>query len=183
MKKRLVICLLVLMSLLVFSGCEKSEEEGRKSVVIYFSATGNTRTFAEKIAKESDSDIIEIIPKEKYTDNDLSYDVGSRSTIEQNDPTSRPEIENKIDISKYDTVYLGFPIWWGYNPRIIYTLLDSYDFSNKKIIPFCTSGSSDIADSVIELRKTYENLTIEDGKRFDAEDTDKVVEEFVENNK
>ena len=74
----------------------------------------------------------------------------------QNDSNARPEIENTIDISKYDTIYLGYPIWWGTNPKIILTLLDTYDFTNKTIIPFCTSGSTGISGSVSDLRN-YNN--------------------------
>ena len=91
-------------------------------------------------------------------------------------------IENKIEKDKYQTIYLGYPIWWGTNPKIILTLLDTYDFSDKTIIPFCTSGSSGIEESVNSLRKYNSKLNIKDGKRFAASDDDKVIEEFLNNN-
>ena len=101
----------------------------------------------------------------------------------ENDDKAKPEIGNQIDISKYDTVYLGYPIWWGTNPKIILTLLDTYDFTNKTIIPFCTSGSSGISGSVNDLRKYNSNLDIKDGKRFSANDSDETIKEFIEENK
>ena len=149
------------------------------SLVLYFSATGTTKGIAERIATISNSDIIEIIPKERYKDEDLDYNSDCRANREQNDSSSRPEIENTIDISKYDTIYLGYPIWWGTNPRIILTLLDTYDFNNKTIIPFCTSGSSGISESVSELRNYKPNLVIKDGKRFSSSDSDEVIKEFI----
>jgi flavodoxin len=131
-------------------------------VVIYFSATGTTKNIAEKISNKLNSDC--------------------RANGEQNDKNSRPEIENTIDITKYDTIYLGYPIWWGTNPKIILTLLDTYDFSNKTIIPFCTSGSSGIGTSVKELRNYNSKLSIKDGKRFSSNASDKDISEFIENN-
>ena len=181
--------ILILLTIFLLVGCKAKEEtnltkEGidSKSVVLYFSATGNTKDIAEKIADLSNSDIIEIIPKEKYTSKDLNYNSDCRANDEQNDPKSRPEIENDIDISKYDTIYLGYPIWWGTNPRIILTLIDKYDFTGKTIIPFCTSGSSGISTSVNELRNYNSKLTIKDGKRFSSSDNDDVIKEFINNN-
>ena len=160
---------------------ESNNVEEKTSVVIYFYATGTTKGVAEKIADKSGSDIIEIIPKEKYKDEDLTYESDCRANREQKDSSARPEIENKIDISKYDTVYLGYPIWWGTYPKIILTLLDTNDFSNKTIIPFCTSGSTDIGGSVNDLRSYNPNLNIKDGKRFSSIDSDQAIEDFVKN--
>ena len=179
MKKKVVVCLFVLMSLFIFTGCEINFGKSKKSVVLYFSATGTTKVVAEKIAEESDSEIIEIVPKEKYENSDLNYGADSRVRIEQNDDTARPKIKNEIDISDYEVVYLGFPIWFGYNPRIIYTFLDKYDLRGKTIIPFCTSGNTDIKDSVTNLRNEYTDLEIKDGKRFAADASDKEIKEFV----
>ena len=128
------------------------------------------------------SDIIEIIPKDKYKPEDLNYNSDCRANREQNDSKSRPEIENAIDIRKYDTIYLGYPIWWGTNPKIILTLLDTYDFTGKTIIPFCTSGSTGISGSVNDLRQYNNKLTIKDGKRFSIDDSDEVIKEFISNN-
>lgn len=157
-------------------------KENSDAVVLYFSATGITKSIAQRIANFSNSDIIEIIPKEKYKSEDLNYNSDCRANREQNDSKARPEIENNIDISKYDIIYLGYPIWWGTNPKIILTLLDTYDFTGKIIIPFCTSGSTGISESVSNLRKYNSNLTIKDGKRFSLNDSDEVVKEFVNNN-
>ena len=180
----------------MITGCETKKEEsnnnnsnnssneikeGNTSAVIYFSATGTTKKIAERIAKESNSDIIEIIPKEKYKSEDLNYNSDCRANREQNDSKARPEIENTIDITKYDTIYLGYPIWWGTNPKIILTLLDTYDFTGKTIVPFCTSGSTGISGSVTDLRNYNSKLTIKDGKRFASSDSDEVIKDFVNN--
>ena len=190
MKTKVKLCVLLLLVVLL-AGCGKNNElnnnndevkENYNSVVLYFSATGTTKKVAEKIAKYSNSDIIEIIPKEEYKKEDLDYNNDCRANREQNDSKARPEIENNIDITKYDTIYLGYPIWWGTNPKIILTLLDTYDFTNKTIIPFCTSGSSDISESVEDLRNYNSKLTIKDGKRFALSDSDEVIKNFVNNN-
>ncbi len=149
------------------------------TVVVYFSASGHTETIAKKISEKVNCDIFEIIPKQKYTSTDLSYDDDSRSRMEQNDSTARPEIENSFDFSKYDTIYLGFPIWFGKNPKIIFTLLDTYDLSGKTIIPFCTSGSTPITDSVEDIRNYNSDLNVKDGMRFSASTSDKKIEEFI----
>ena len=193
--KKLLLSLLIILILFTVTGCEANNKntnnntnisneikENIKSVVLFFSATGTTKSIANRIAKESNSDIIEIIPKEKYKSEDLDYNNDCRANREQKDSKSRPEIENKIDITKYDTIYLGYPIWWGTNPKIILTLLDTYDFTDKVIIPFCTSGSTDISASVNDLKKYNSSLTIKDGKRFSTSDTDETIIEFIKNN-
>lgn len=195
MKKKIVLSLLVLLALFTITGCGTKNEttnnsnnssneikENSKSVVLYFSATGTTKSIAERIATQSNSDIIEIIPKEKYKSEDLNYNSDCRANREQNDSKARPEIENTIDITKYDTIYLGYPIWWGTNPKIILTLLDKYDFTGKTIIPFCTSGSTGISNSVSDLRKYNSKLNIKDGKRFSSKDSDDVIKDFINDN-
>ena len=191
MKKKIIIGLFVLLSVFLITGCRKNNESSKSknkeklnsnSVVLYFSATGTTKKVAERIASESNSDIIEIIPKEKYKSEDLNYNSDCRANREQNDSKARPEIENTIDTTKYDTIYLGYPIWWGTNPKIILTLLDTYDFTGKTIIPFCTSGSTEISGSVSDLRNYNSKLTIKDGKRFSSNDSDEVIKDFVNNN-
>lgn len=190
MKSKLTICLFVLLGIFLITGCEKNTKSNNSnnevktntnSVVLYFSATGTTKRIAERIANELNSDIIEIAPKEEYKDEDLDYNNDCRANREQNDPESRPEIKNTIDISKYDTIYLGYPIWWGTNPKIILTLLDTYDFTNKTIIPFCTSGSTGISGSVNDLRKYNNKLNIKEGKRFSINDSDDIIKKFVNN--
>ena len=119
---------------------------GGNSLVVYFSATGNTESVAETLAQMQGAELYEIVPEDPYTDEDLDYnDSSSRTTTEQNDETARPAISGEIDnIENYDTVYVGFPIWWNDMPRIMYTFFDTYDFSGKTLIPFATSGGSGI---------------------------------------
>ncbi len=198
MKRKILLGLLVLCSLVLITGCGNNNDTNNNSnnnnndnnnvqtnsnsVVLYFSATGTTEKIAQRIATQSNSDIIEIVPKVEYTSADLNYNGDCRANREQNDSKARPEIKNTIDVSKYDTIYLGYPIWWGTNPKIILTLLDTYDLTGKTIIPFCTSGSSGISASVSNLRSYNSKLTIKDGKRFSSSDSDEVIKEFVNNN-
>jgi len=127
----------------------------KKILVAVFSASGVTRRVGEEIAKLSGGDFYEIMPKEKYTSADLDWmNKRSRSSVEMKDPSIRPEIQGAVaDLDSYDTVIVGYPIWWGVAPRIIDTFLESYDFSGKTIIPFCTSGGSGIGRSDAELHK------------------------------
>ena len=175
MKRKVIISLFILLGAFLITGCGNKSESSKinneektnsNSVVLYFSATGTTKKIAKRIASVANIDIIEIIPKEEYKNEDLNYNSDCRANREQNDIEARPDIKNKIDISKYDTIYLGYPIWWGTNPKIILTLLDTYDFTNKTIIPFCTSGSTEINKSVNDLRKYNNKLNIKNGKRF-----------------
>ena len=188
--KKFIIIVSLFLCIFLITGCNKKNEVKKEktiksngnSLVLYFSATGTTKGIAERIAKNSNSDIIEIVPKDEYTSSDLDYNSDCRANREQNDSTARPEIKNKIDISKYDVIYLGYPIWWGTNPKIILTLLDNYDFNDKIIIPFCTSGSSGIETSVSELRNYNSKLTIKDGKRFSSNTSEHEIIEFINKN-
>lgn len=190
--KKIILSFLSLIILFSLVGCNTNKKKENKkiekieknstSVVLYFSATGTTKKIAERIASKSNSDIIEIIPKEEYKKEDLDYNNDCRANREQNDSKARPEIKNIIDITKYDTIYLGYPIWWGTNPKIILTLLDTYDFTNKTIIPFCTSGSTGISGSVNDLRSYNNKLNIKDGKRFSSNDSDEIIKDFINNN-
>lgn len=139
-----------------------------KKLVAYFSASGVTKKVAQTLANENSADLFEICPVERYTDADLNWrDNQSRSSLEMNDLTSRPKILNQVDnIDQYDIVYLGFPIWWYVEPRIIDTFLDSYDFSGKTIVPFATSGGSGIGNVVKNLEKNYPNLNFKDAKLY-----------------
>lgn len=127
----------------------------KKILVAVFSASGVTKHVGEEIARISGGDFFEIIPKEIYTSDDLNWtNKSSRSSVEMNDSSARPEIANTVaDMDDYDTVIIGFPIWWGFAPRIIETFLESYDFSGKTIIPFCTSGGSGVGRSDTALHK------------------------------
>ncbi len=126
-----------------------------KVLVAVYSASGVTKRVGEEIARISGGDFFEIMPKEIYTKDDLNWmNKKSRSSVEMNDPSARPEIANRVtDMDSYDAVIIGFPIWWGLAPRIIETFLESYDFSGKTIIPFCTSGGSGVGRSDTELHK------------------------------
>ncbi len=126
-----------------------------KVLVAVFSASGVTKRVGQEIARISGGDFFEIVPVEKYTSADLNYmNSRSRSSVEMNDPSARPEIAGRVsDMESYDTVIIGFPIWWGVAPRIIETFLESYDFSGKTIIPFCTSGGSGVGRSDTALHK------------------------------
>ena len=125
-----------------------------KKLVAYFSASGVTKSAAERLAKTADADLFEIKPKTPYTNADLDWtDKNSRSTIEMNDPNSRPEIAGKLpNMADYDKIFIGFPIWWYTAPRIIDTFVESCDFSGKTIIPFATSGGSPMGKTVEELK-------------------------------
>ena len=137
-----------------------------KTLVAYFSASGVTQKVAEMIAEVSGSDLYEIAPKVAYTTADLNWmDKKSRSSVEMNDKTFRPQIAGAdIDISAYDEVLLGFPIWWYVAPTIINTFLEKYDFSGKKIILFATSGGSVFGNTVKELQPSAPDAVITEGK-------------------
>lgn len=152
----------------------------KKVAIIYFSATGTTKKIAEYLKNTTNGDLIEIIPKEKYTDSDLNYgNNNSRANKEQNDSSSRPEISNNINTDTYDVIYLGYPIWWGDVPKIILTFLDSHNLNGKTVIPFCTSGSTGISDSLSTLKNYNKNITWIDGKRFSSSATQDEVKDWV----
>ena len=142
-------------------------EVNKNAAVLYFSATGNTKEVAGYIAEETGATLIEIEPAAAYTDEDLNYsDESSRATSEQNDESARPEIANNIDVSSYDIIYLGYPIWWGDVPKIILTFLDNTDLTGKTVIPFCTSGSSGIETSLNTLKDYQTDINWLDGARL-----------------
>ena len=128
---------------------------GKKSLVAYFSASGVTAKAAEKIAAAAGADLYEIQPEEPYTPADLNWmDKKSRSTVEMNDPKCRPATAEAVeDMEHYDTVWVGFRVWWYVEPRIVDTFLESYDFAGKKMIPFATSGGSGIQKAEKSLRE------------------------------
>lgn len=139
-----------------------------KTLVVYFSASGVTKRDAQNLANVLKSDILEIIPKQRYTDKDLNWNnSNSRSSIEIKNLNYRPEIEDvNIQINNYRTIYIGFPIWWGIAPNVIKTFLDKFDLTNKKIITFCTSGGSPLEPTNEDLKKVYPNLDIVSSKRM-----------------
>ena len=152
-----------------------------KVLVAYFSATGTTEGVAEHIANGLNADIYEIVPEDPYTDADLNYnDNNSRTTIEMNDPDARPAISGSLeDMNQYTIVFIGYPIWWGDAPRIISTFVESYDFSGKTIVPFCTSGGSGIGSSVTNLEQLTSGATWLSGRRLNGSDSQDTVMEWV----
>ena len=137
-----------------------------KKLVAYFSASGTTKKAAERLAKAVGADLFEIRPAIAYTSADLNWmDKKSRSSVEMSDPYSRPEIaETMPNMADYDTVFIGFPIWWYVAPHIIHTFLESCDFSGKTLVPFATSGGSGMGKTVDELRKLCPNADWKAGK-------------------
>ncbi len=137
-------------------------------LVAYFSASGVTKAVAERLAKIIDADVFEIKPAVPYSRADLDWtNQQSRSSIEMRDINTRPEIAETIsNMEDYDIVWIGFPIWWYVAPTIIYTFLESYDFSGKTIIPFATSGGSGMGKTTEILQSICPNATIKNGKMF-----------------
>ena len=131
----------------------ESAPAGNTVLVVYFSATGTTKGVAEQIASVTGADTYEILAAQTYTADDLNWhDQNSRTTLEQNDKSVRPAIGSEtISLDGYSTIYIGYPIWWGEEPRIMDTFVESYDFSGKTMIPFCTSGGSGIGASGANL--------------------------------
>jgi flavodoxin len=173
MKKHLFITVLIVLSTL--AACAQKNKMANNTeienqiqgknmknfLIAYFSCTGTTRALAEQIAQASKAELYEIKPKIPYSSDDLNWrNSSSRTNTERNDPSSRPEISNNVEnMEQYDVIFLGYPIWFGQAPKIIYTFLESYDFSGKTIVPFCTSGSSPIGSSASNLHSLCSNNT------------------------
>lgn len=148
----LMICLMSVLYVFSVVSAEQAEQspvEERDALVVYFSATGTTKGVAEKISALTDADIFEIVPAEPYTAADLNWnDRNSRTSVETDDPSCRPEIDGEpVDLEGYSTIFIGYPIWWGDIPRIMSTFVESYDFGEITMIPFCTSGGSGVGQS------------------------------------
>ena len=156
-----------------------------KRLVAYFSASGKTAKVAEKLADGIGADIYEIKPEVKYTKADLNWmNKNSRSSVEMNDKSYRPAIiTGDVDIAGYDTIYLGFPIWWYVAPTVINTFLEAYDFSGKKIVLFATSGSSGFGSTAAELRPSAPNAEIVEAKVLSGIITDAKIRALAEEQK
>ena len=141
-----------------------------KKLVAYFSASGVTAKLAKRLADAVDADIFEIKPEKPYTTADLDWtNKKSRSSVEMSDKSFRPAVAEKLDnIADYDTIYVGFPIWWYVAPTIINTFLEQYDLTGKTIIPFATSGSSRMGKTNSELAPSCKGAILKEGKRFEA---------------
>lgn len=167
----------------IFVACAaegKKEPTESHVLVAYFSAQGHTKALAEKVAKATGGTLFQIEPSQPYTEADLDgWNESARGTRESKDRSTRPGIRNKVDgFEKYDTIYLGFPIWWFTAPTIINTFLESYDTSGKVIIPFATSGGSDYGDTEKDLKVSAPNSTFRPGKVLNNA-TDSQVTEWV----
>ena len=140
------------------------------ALVAYFSASGVTKKLSENLAAAIGADLFEITPETPYTKEDLNWqNQDSRSSVEMKDRACRPAIASKVgDISKYDLIFVGFPIWWYREPSIIDTFVESYDFTGKTIVPFATSGTSGIGDSGKNISELAKGAKVEEGKRFQA---------------
>lgn len=154
---------------------------GNDTLVVYFSATGTTKRVAETIAEITEADLYEILAADDYSDADLNWgDRNSRSTLEQNDRNARPEIaSDPLNLEGYTTIYIGYPIWWGEAPRIMDTFVESYDFEEVTMIPFCTSSSSGIGRSGKILEENAESGKWLDGKRFGGNVSENELREWI----
>lgn len=177
--KKFFLMMLSAMMILSLTACSNSDAavdgksttegvSGKKILVAYFSCTGNTRTLAQNVAGAIGADFYEIKPAVPYTAEDLDYnDETTRATVEQRDEISRPALADKnLDVAQYETIIIAYPIWWGIEPKIIDTFVESYSFSGKIIIPVCTSGGSDIRASEDHLKKLVSGAEWKRGKLF-----------------
>lgn len=171
MKKRSVILFCAVLVLLTISLSARSqnsknkEDKSMKTLVAYFSATGTTRQAAQRLAEAAGATLCEIQPEQPYTDADLDWNNRqSRSSVEMKDRKSRPAIKKlSVNIADYDTIYVGFPIWWYTCPTIINTFMESADFKGKTVIPFATSGGSSVTKAYNDLKANYPEATWKPG--------------------
>ena len=176
--------LLAVLCVLAASACSQNKSqnimEKKKVLVVYFSATGTTRQVAKQIAKIADADICEIIPTKPYSSADLDWtNKQSRSSVEMNNLKARPAIKPfSVDMSKYDFVFLGYPIWWDLAPRAVNTFIETTNLAGKTVIPFATSGGSSIGNSVAVLKQLYPNIKWQTGKLLNRV-SEKEIETWV----
>lgn len=169
MKRFIILSILAAIPFFAFSQNSNRSNMKKKTLVAYFSCTGNTRQLAKTLSDVVDGDLYEITPATPYTDVDLDWtNEMSRSSVEMKDKSSRPAISGKLENMKdYEVIFVGFPIWWYVAPTIINTFLESYDFSGKTIIPFCTSGGSGVGDTDKYLHPSCSEKTLwRPAKRF-----------------
>lgn len=161
----------------------KSAETGNKSLVVYFSWSGNTENVAKSIQSQTDSDLFEIVPQTPYSDD---YDTVLDLAQEEQSTDARPAISGSIEnMEQYDVIYVGYPNWWSDMPMILYTFFDTYDLSGKTIAPFCTSGGSGLSGTVNKIKELEPNAAIMDGLHIgssSATDPDNAVSDWLEQN-
>ena len=158
-----------------------SMQSNHKVLVAYFSATGVTARAAQKVAEATGGEVYAITPAKPYTDADLDWrDKQSRSSVEMNDPKARPALGGKrLDVSEYDVVFIGYPIWWNQAPRLINSFIESHNLKGKTVIPFATSGGSTIAGSAATLKCTYPALEWKEGRLLNRAD-EKTLRTWIE---
>ena len=158
-----------------------SMQSNHKILVAYFSATGVTARAAQKVAEVTGGEVYAITLAKPYTDADLDWrDKQSRSSVEMNDPKARPVLGGeRLDVSEYDVVFIGYPIWWNQAPRLINTFIESHDLKGKAVIPFATSGGSTIAGSAATLKRSYPALEWKEGRLLNLAD-EKTIRTWIE---
>ena len=155
-----------------------------KSLVIVFSCTGTTRGVAEKIAALTGAELVDLVPAQLYTAEDLNYnDRSTRATVEQNTPEARPEIASDISLDGVTTLYLGYPIWWGQAPRIMSTFVESHDFTGITVVPFCTSGGSGAGRTGETLGEQAGTGTFLTSTRFSSGVSDSELQSWIDSHK
>ena len=153
----------------------------KRVLVAYFSASGVTKKAAEKLAAAAKADLFEIEPVQPYTRADLNWmDKKSRSTVEMNDRSCRPAIVKAPAVALYDVIFVGFPVWWYREPSIIDTFLESADFTGKTLIPFCTSGGSELGESIDNVRSLAPGAKVLEGRRLTHRDSEASLRAWIE---
>jgi flavodoxin len=152
-----------------------------KKLVAYFSASGETKAVAQKLAQAANADLFEIVPQQIYTNADLNWrDKHSRSSVEMNDRACRPAMAAAPDVSGYDVIFVGFPVWWYREPSIIDTFMESTDFTGKTVVPFCTSGGSGLGDAAKNMQALAQGAKVPNGKRFSASASSDELKQWAE---
>ena len=180
---KIIFVFLAIMGIATASFAQQKQGANRKQpnnkvLIAYFSATGTTAGAAEKLSKVTGGELYEITPAQPYTNADLNWNnKQSRSSLEMNNPKSRPAIrKSSIDIADYDVIFVGYPIWWNLAPRIIDTFIETHHLAGKTLIPFATSGGSGITNSVGALKKAYPDLNWKEGKLLNRMDENGIRE-------
>lgn len=183
-KNRFTLLITAVIGICLAASAQKTDMknlDNSKTLVAYFSATGTTAEAARKLAGVTGGELFEMAPATPYTDADLDWhDKQSRSSVEMNDPKSRPALKNKKEnMAAYEVVYIGYPIWWGVAPTIVKTFIESHDLKGKTVIPFATSGGSGIDRSITDLMKTYPDLDWKEGRLLNRMN-EKTIREWTE---
>lgn len=183
-KNRFTLLMAAVIGICLTASAQKTDMkylDNPKTLVAYFSATGTTAEAARKLAGVTGGELFEIAPATPYTDADLDWhDKQSRSSVEMNDPKSRPALKGKkANMAAYEVVYIGYPIWWGVAPTIVKTFIESHELKGKTVIPFATSGGSGIDQSITDLKKTYPDLDWKEGRLL-SRINEKTIREWTE---